>query len=350
MSRKVAVVAGASGVVGRGMAELLAGDPEWDVVALARKPVDIPGTRFVAVDLTDADQCRERLSTLRDATHVFYAARFDHRAGTPEPIETNAAMLRHLVDAIEPVATGLRHIHLVHGTKWYGSTLGPFPTPAREDDPRSLGSNFYYAQQDFIAQRQKGRAWTWSASRPHGICHAVPDSPRSLVLVVAVYALICRELGLPLCFPGTPENYDAIYQCTSSDHLAHAMRFMAMEPACANEAFNATNGDYIRWSQIWPLFADYFGMKTGPVRTVRLAEVMADKGPVWDGIAARHGLASPPYERLVLWGYGDFVFTPGWDMMSDTTKLRMSGFGRAVRTSDEFVRLFEHLRAAKVLP
>lgn len=349
MTKKVAVIAGATGVVGYELARQLAADPEWEVMALARKPVDIPGARFLAVDLTDREQSLKALSSVTDATHIFYTARFDHQTGTPEPVETNMTMLRNVVDAIETVAKDLSHVHLVHGTKWYGSTLGAFPTPAREDDPRSLAPTFYYAQQDFIAERQKGRAWTWSTSRPHGICHTVPNAPRNLILVVAVYALISRELGLPLCFPGTPENYDAIYQCTSADHLARAIRFVSTEPGCANQAFNATNGDYIRWSRLWPAFARYFGMEVGPVRTVRLAEVMADKANVWNTIVARNGLKSPAYDKLVLWGYGDFVFTPSWDMMSDTTRLRQAGFNRAVRTEDEFIRHFDHFLSVRLL-
>lgn len=350
MTKKVAVVAGATGVVGRALAEQFANDAGWKVVALARRPVKISGVDFLPVDLTDREHCRDVLASLSDATHIFYTARFDHMVGTSEPIDINLGMLRNVMDAIEPIAPGLSHVHLVHGTKWYGSTFGAFPTPAREDDPRILAPNFYYAQQDFIAERQRGKAWSWSASRPHGICHAVPDTPRNLILVIAVYALISREVGLPLCFPGTPENYNAIYQCTSTEHLAQAIRFIAEEPACANEAFNTTNGDYFRWSRIWPLFAKYFGMDVGPLRTVRLAEVMADKGDVWRAIVKRHDLVSPPYERLVLWAYGDFVFTPSWDMMSDTTKLRQAGFGRAPSTQSEFIRYFDHFRSVRLLP
>lgn len=350
MTKKFALVAGATGTVGYELAKHLAADPEWDVVALARRPLDIRGVRFLSVDLTNREHCREYLSALTATTHIFYTARFDHVAGTPEPIDVNLAMLRNIVDGVEPIAERLSHIHLVHGTKWYGSALGAFPTPAQEDDPRSLMPNYYYAQQDFIADRQKGKAWTWSASRPHGICHSVPNAPRNLVLVIAVYALISRELGLPLSFPGRKENYDAIYQCTSADHLARAIEFISTEPVCANQAFNATNGDFIRWSRIWPTFARYFGMEVGPVRTVKLAEAMADKADIWNALVSRHRLRSPAYDKLVLWGYGDFVFTPSWDMMSDTTRLRQAGFTRAVRTCDEFIRHFDHFRSTGLLP
>jgi hypothetical protein len=91
-------------------------------------------------------------------------------------------------------------------------------------------------------------------------------------------------------------------------------------------------------------------MEVGPVRTIRLADVMVDKAPVWNAIVARHGLRPTPYERLANWSYGDFVFTPAWDIMSDMTKARMGGFDRAVRTEDEFIRYFELFRASQVLP
>ncbi len=45
-------------------------------------------------------------------------------------------MLVNSVSAIERTAPGLERVVLVTGTKYYGSHLGPFKTPAREDDPR----------------------------------------------------------------------------------------------------------------------------------------------------------------------------------------------------------------------
>ena len=65
-------------------------------------------------------------------------------------------MLVNLIDAIEPTAAGLQHVHLVLGTKWYGCQMGPFKTPSREDDPRQLQPNFYHDQQDYIESRQQG--------------------------------------------------------------------------------------------------------------------------------------------------------------------------------------------------
>lgn len=350
MARHTAVIAGATGMVGRRLTEALAADPDWDVVALARKPLDVERVRSIAVDLTNDAETAQKLGELAGTTHIFYAARFDYMDGIPEPVDANFAMLHHVVEAIAPRAPHLQHIHLVEGTKWYGSHLGSFAVPAREDDPRCVPANFYHAQEDYLIDRQRRAAWTWSASRPHSICHAVPEMPRNPVTVIAAYAVICREMGLPLCFPGTPANYHALYQCTSADQLVEAIRWMVGEPNCANQAFNIINGDHFRWEDLWPRFAAYFGMNAGPVRTVCLAEAMADKAPVWDAIVARHGLRVIPYERLAQWRYGDYVFTPGWDIASDMTKARAFGFHRAVSTEAEFIRHFDILRANRILP
>jgi nucleoside-diphosphate-sugar epimerase len=351
MRRNVGLVAGARGVVGRRLAEHLAALPEWQVIGLARDTQDLgPGIEAIDVDLTDRAAVRTRLRGLSEVTHVFYAARHDHAGEAPEPVEDNAGMLENLMDAIEPVAKGLCHVHLVHGTKYYGSHLGPFKTPARESDPRPLATVFYHVQADAIAHRQRGKGWTWSISHPHAICDPDIRIRRSVSRLIAVYAIISRELGLPLCFPGTPGCYEALFQCTDAALLARAISWMSTTPACANQMFNVINGDYFRWCHLWPKFASYFGMEPGPVRTVRLASVMADKGPVWERIAQKHGLRPLPFEELVPWSYGDFLFRPPYDIMSDMTKARRYGFHETVDSEAMFFRLFDHFRAERIIP
>src|SRR4051812_28834722 len=194
MARYCALVAGASGVVGRGLVRYLAAQKDWDVIGLARRaPASVSG-RVIHVDLADAAACRAQLAQLSEVTHVLYCARASHTASAKEPIELNLAMLRNLLDAIEPAARNLQHVHLLQGSKFYGSDLGPYRTPARESDPRIAENNWYYEQQDFVAARSRDKAWRWSASRPHAICDGEPDVARSLPKVIAVYAAIMKEL------------------------------------------------------------------------------------------------------------------------------------------------------------
>ncbi|MGF6700405.1 nucleoside-diphosphate-sugar epimerase [Paraburkholderia sp. MM5496-R1] len=348
-ARRMAVIAGAGGVVGASLARTLV-RKGWEVVGLARSRVDIPGVRWLGVDLTDAQDCQAKLASLNEATHLFCAARYNFAEGGREPLEENLAIVRNVVDTLDDAAPGLRHIHMVQGMKYYGSHTGPFMTPAKENHPRGAVPNFYYLQQDYVSEKQIGARWTWSVSRPDALLHAVPGIPRSLVSVIAVYALICRELGQPLSFPGTTEAYHAIYECTSADHLAEGLLWMCEAPTAANQAFNLINGDYIRWANLWPVFARYFDMPLGPVRTTTLADVMADKGRVWDAIVQRAGLTSMPYDRVALWTYADYIWSRGWDVMADMTKIRLHGFHRVVDTEAEFIRFFDELRAQRIIP
>ena len=351
MTRYCALIPGASGVVGRGLARYLAAQPEWEVIGLARHvPREHTDYPVIPVDLADAAACRARLGKLTNVTHVLYCARASHTTSTKEPVELNTAMLRNVIDAVELVARGFNHVHLVQGSKYYCSDLGPYKTPAKESDPRIGENNWYYAQEDLIAERSRGKAWRWSASRPHAICNGDLGIARSIPRVIAVYAAISKALGEPLYFPGSAENFHALYQCVDATLLAKAIAWMSTAPACANQAFNVTNGDFIRWENLWPGFAEFFGMAAGPVKTVRLAQAMADKAPVWERIVAEHRLRPTPYAQAALWSYGDFVFTPGYDIMSDTLKLRQCGFADFLDTGKMFLDLFRHLRDARVIP
>jgi hypothetical protein len=57
-----------------------------------------------------------------------------------------------------------------------------------------------------------------------------------------------------------------------------------------------------------------------------------------------------PYDQIVSWGYGDFVFGAGFDIISSMTKARRYGFHEAVDTEEMFFRMFDELRASKVIP
>ena len=100
-----------------------------------------------------------------EATHVFYCA-LQARPTWAEHNAPNLAMLVNAVDAIDAASSRLQHVHLAEGTKFYGTHLGPFRTPAREDDPPHMLPNFYFDQEMWLRERQRGASWSWSALRP----------------------------------------------------------------------------------------------------------------------------------------------------------------------------------------
>ncbi len=348
-TKGTAVVAGASGFIGRRIAERLAADG-WEVIGLARNPPpDAKGMRWLAVDLSDAAACERALSGLEGVTHIFYAARYDHPVeGKTEDVEVNAAMLENLVRALESDA--LTHVHAVHGTKYYGHQLGPVPVPLTEDSPRAKGNNYYFVQEDFLRERAKQSKWTYSTSRPHAFLDEAIDHPRSLGLVIGVYAAIQREVGRPLDFPGTAEAYDKLTQFTDLRLLARAAVWMATEPRAANRSFNVVNGDTPRWCELWPRLASWLGMEVGAPRKVSLPQYMADKGPVWDRIVARYGLRATPLDALVVWSYGDYQLRPEWDVVSSMSQARALGFEERLDSGEVIIRQLEHYRAHKVIP
>jgi len=350
ISSKTALIAGATGVVGRNLLRQLAGDPEWDVVALSRRAPDIEGAfRHISVDLLDPADTKAKLADLAQITHIFFAA-YVERPTWSEMVAPNLAMLVNLMDAVEPAASSLRHVNLMHGTKWYGNHLGPFKTPARESDPGHMPPNFYFDQQEFIEDRQQDKDWTWSSARPHGICGFAIGNPMNLVMVLAVYATISKTLGLPLRHPGSEANANSLYNVTDSGLLARACIWMATDPAGANEPFNVTNGDIFRWQDMWPAIADYFGMEMARPQRIDLVDMMADKGPLWDSLVARHGLKAISYDQLVGWAYGNFVFTPEYDVISSTTKIRQAGFTEVQDSEQMFLHHFDELRGNQIIP
>jgi hypothetical protein len=259
-------------------------------------------------------------------------------------------MLAATLDALATRDDALEHVHLLEGIKWYGMHLGPYPTPSCEDDPRHLPPNFYYDQQDLLSARAAKARWSWSASRPSYICDFAPQRARNLITVLGAYAAICRELDVPLDFPGSAAGYAALSELSDADCLAEAIVFLATHESGKNAAFNVTNGDSFRWCQVWPLLAQWFGMPCGVPRNIKLAIWMADKEPVWERIVARHELEPRSLGSLASWEFGDFVFEKEWDILSDTGRLRRAGFNACVDTTAMIRDQLNKYRDARLLP
>ena len=336
---KSALVVGAGGAAAKRLCELLLKDGSWSVLGIVRRSrSSSDGVTYRCVDLLDPDSCARALSDCTGITHIFYAARAKHAETGVEDVDENVAMLRNVLDAVEPTAQELQHVHLVQGTKYYGMHLGPFPTPAREDDARHMPPNFYYDQQGLLIERKQGRNWNWSASRPNFICDFAPERARNVITVTGAYAAISAELGLPLDFPGPQLAFDTLHEVTDASLLARAIRFIATTPTCANQAFNVTNGDVFRWRSLWPRIASYFGCELGIVRPLKLAEWMRDKQPIWERIVRRHGLHPSPLEEVADWSFGEFLWSQCYDVISQTTKLHNAGFYEVVDTLPMFIR------------
>jgi nucleoside-diphosphate-sugar epimerase len=349
-ANKTALVVGAQGVIGRNLIDHLVSLGDWNIVGLSRRRGEDSGRlRHISVDLLDPEDCRAKLESLRDVTHIFYAA-YQERPTWAELVPPNLAMLQNVVEHIEPVAKELQHVSLMQGYKVYGAHLGPFKTPAKESDPAHMPPEFNVDQQNYLEHRQAGRAWTWSAIRPSVVCGFALGNPMNLAMVIAVYAAMSKELGIPLRFPGKPGAYDKLIEMTDAGLLAKATVWAATDERCANQAFNINNGDLFRWNEMWPVIARFFGLEVAPPLFMNLDTVMKDKEVLWNGMVTQYGLVNTPYGDVSSWSFGDFVFSWDYDFFADGSKARRFGFHEYVDSEQMFLKIFQDLKDKRIIP
>ena len=167
-----------------------------------------------------------------------------------------------------------------------------------------------------------------------------------------MYAAVCRELGLPLRFPG---RADGPLEAIDVDNLAKALEWAATEPRCANEIYNMGNGDCFCWPNVFPRIAnEVFNMDYAPPHADYLAVVMADKSPVWNCIVEKHGLKQYEMKDLVAsWQVVDFFIDYGDRnrlALLSTIKARKHGFQECEDSEDMIVRQLKQMQSHNVLP
>lgn len=345
---KVALVAGASGIVGSQLVNTLL-QHQWQVIGLSRhRAAPDAAIPFVQVDLLDEQDSARALQSLNQVTHLFYSAWID-AANWQEMVAPNVTMLRHLVSNLEAVAP-LETVSLMQGYKVYGAHLGPFKTPARESDPPVAGAEFNAAQQAWLSEFQRGKAWSWQALRPGVVGSTVSGNAMNLALSIALYASICKQHALPLRFPGCERCWHSIVDYTDATLLAEATLWAATAPAARNQVFNVNNGDLWRWCELWPRIADWFGLVCAPPVRLSFRQLFSDYRVSWQTMAQQHQLVQPDIARLADGQFADFVFSWDYDMFGDGSKLRRAGFQHGRATDEMFMSLFRQFRQDGVIP
>lgn len=349
--KNTALIVGANGIIGRNLAAHLAQTGDWDVVVTSLKKLDYElDVKFVQMDLLDSSSVEKVADELKGVTHVFYAG-YIERKELKEQTETNLRLLQNLIVGIEKVAVNFKHLTFIQGGKAYGAHLGIYKTPALETDNRHFPPNFYYSQEDFLRQQSQGKNWNWTAVRPDIIIGYAVGNPMNLANLIAVYATLCKELNVPFRFPGNPKAYEVLVNITDVAILAEGMEFVAKNEKCHNEIFNITNGDIFRWKQVWPKFAEYFGLEYDEPQTFSLAEYMEDKEELWNEIKAKYNLSNYTVKDLANWSFGDFIFNVQYDAFFDVNKLRRAGFNKMHKPSlESFFAAFEELKDKNIIP
>ncbi|MFF2324158.1 SDR family oxidoreductase [Agrobacterium sp. NPDC058088] len=345
---KVALVVGATGIIGTALVQTLLSAPGWNVRALSRQPVSDVST--IGADLSDPSALKAALAAARDTTHVFYAA-LAPRPTLADENAVNGAMLRNLLDGLYAVGAPLRRIVLYQGAKVYGVHLGRVPSPFYEDEnPRHMGPNFYFTQQDELCDRQAKGGPDWSILRPDVVVGNSIGSSMHIAMVIGMFAALTKASGATFRFPGSNRVYeDVLAQITDANSLARASLWAAQADGARNEAFNYVQSPF-RWRRIWERIGEAFSLECGPPMPLRLANHMADKADMWGKMVRNSGLLERPFSDAVGWPFGDFVFNTEFDMVSDMGKIRRAGFHEDPDPAASLINAIRQLQEMRALP
>ncbi|MCG8424052.1 MAG: NAD-dependent epimerase/dehydratase family protein [Proteobacteria bacterium] len=362
MSQNKILIAGGTGLVGSAVVRHFEQIPDWEVVAVSRRrPAGLRRATHVSVDLEDAAHCAEVFGAMTDVTHVCYAALYEVAGQliqgwrARDQMQTNLAMLRNLFDPLERAATGLQHITFLQGTKAYGIHLEPLRAPAREQWPRHDHENFYWLHQDYIAEKQRGKRWTWTILRPQLTVGQAIKGNLNVLAALGVFAAVEREAGKPLSYPGGPP---LLCEAVDADLLARAMEWAATTPACGNEVYNIANGDVMAIAYVWPTLAECFGMHVGRPKPLSLAEELPRRQREWAACVAKYDLVAPQSIPEFIGEsaeFTDFTMATGFSespppILVSTIKARLHGFHDCIDTEDMFRKWIRRYQEARLLP
>lgn len=395
-----AIVTGATGILGRGIVhELSRNLGEWQTVhALSRSKKEDFADNVVHshIDLTSgADQMAKDLKDV-SGEYVFFAA-YLQEDDEEQMTKTNGDMLDNFLKALDKTgaAKELKRIILVTGAKQYGVHLGRPKNPMQETDAwlrqDFYPPNFYYRQQDILHEFCKSHEGIdWVVTYPNDVIGFVKGNFMNLSTPLALYALVNKELGNDLEWPGSERFYTAFDCFTSSKLHAKFCLWAAQEPKAGNQAFNVVNGSVDSWQDMWPRLAERFGLKVkadqfqhegsnptstdlhekppviltaekcGLVGTTERSKMegridltkWSQKDEVkqaWEKVAEREGLEQDAFEKAT-WGFLQFILGRNFDIVISMSKARKLGWTGYQDTWEAFLETFQQLELGQVLP
>jgi nucleoside-diphosphate-sugar epimerase len=348
MTERIALVAGANGIIGKALVEQIERTAGWRVMGLSRNPRAL--VNAIACDLTDAEATRTCLQEASGVTHLFFAA-YAPGGGLAEEDRINGAMLRNLLDGLDAVGAKLQRIVLYQGAKIYGVHLGAVQAPFYEDEnPRHLGPNFYQTQEAELRARAAVGGPSWSILRPDVVVGDAAGNAMNIATVIGSYAAICRATGSAFRFPGSVKTYERVFaEVTDAHALARASLWAATADSARGQAFNYVHEPF-RWRRIWEKVGTALGLDSGPPMPMRLADHMPMLSPVWKRVREKQALPPVDYERAVGWGFGDFVFGAEFDFIADMTKIRLAGFAETVDSAQAIIDAIRRQQANGIIP
>lgn len=396
-----AIVAGATGILGRAIVQELGKRSDWTQIhALSRsKKEQYPEpVKHTHIDLTSsADDIAQQLSDVQ-ADYLFFAA-YLAADSEEELVKLNGPMLRNFLLALRKTGgeAQLKRVILVTGAKQYGLQFGRTKLPMEESDPLINGShrppNFYYVQQDILKEESAVGQWDWTVTYANDVLGVAKGNFMNLVSSLGLYCAITREMEGPmgkLTFPGSDFFYTALNCYTDCELHAQFCVWAATSSTTSNEAFNVVNDDVESWQNLWPKLAQRFGLTIdahmlkqsppdpassdladpppiddhahimglkdyfGPSKAQQRIPLVkwsqrSDVKDAWHTLATRENLEHDAFEKAT-WGFLDFVLGRDYNIVISMNKAKKAGWSGWACTWDSFEKNFRSLEDEKVLP
>lgn len=281
-----AIVCGATGISGFHAVRALLDSPHrWATIyTVSRKPLSdkqlslIPSKlhskiKHVAVDFASSPQDvgQTLKSQIPHVDYVFYYTyiqpQTDGMSGMDPRMaqklcDANVPVFETFLGALETAGLEPKRIILQTGGKNYGMHIGRGRTPCVESDPqpRHLGPNFYYHMEDKLKDFCERHAGTdWNVIRPAGVIGATQGSPLNTFLPFAKYAAVQAQKGEALRFGGDFVSWQFESANSTARLTGYLSEWAALEPDCANQAFNAHDGGGLSWDRFFEELARWFG-------------------------------------------------------------------------------------------
>ncbi|KAJ6520683.1 hypothetical protein DFH09DRAFT_998004 [Mycena vulgaris] len=379
-----ALVFGASGIAGWGVVEqLLENYPAKgtfsNVTAVVNRPMrivdsfwptpDSPALDLVTnIDLTQgtvetlAAILKDKVENIAAVTHVYYFA-FNSDDDAEVQIKTNCGMLERVIGAIESLSPNFCFLCWPSGTLgYYGGYIpggGPFKAPYQESMgrlPSPSAPKHYYAFEDILCERSKGKSWTWCEVRPDVIVGFTPKGSKpNFASHWAMYLSLYRAVegeGARVPFPGTEMGFNSKLNEVSSEILAKSAIWASLHPeeAGSGQFFNvADQAEPSTMRERWPALAAYFGL-VGVGPPAPDADVLKPTEYVLkhrDILKEKYYKANDVLQATSMDRYGYFL---DFDRQLSLDKIRAAGFGEEMDPLESWLKAFERFKRAGMVP
>jgi hypothetical protein len=295
-------------------------------------------------------------------------------------------LLSNFLSALELSSIIPKRFLLQTGGKHYALHLGPSPVPLMEDDPRIEHANFYFPQEDLLADWCKKNDTHWTVTRPGFLIGAVPEAAMNVTLALAIYASVQKELGQKLEFPADVLAWDANKDLSAIRLVSYHAEWAVLTDGAADQALNIVDDSRFTWGGFWPIVAKWYGIEYGipEADESKYASIKMQRDPpprgfgppgelkvtwsfsswaekeevraAWDKIQDREGLdkrLSPWRNKKALdecFGTLDAEILGGWARLESMDKSRKLGWNGFVDTKDGIRNAIEELAELKMVP